>query len=77
MIKKTDHIVTAYAQSGSGPGWGNAPIWVIVRSKLDGTLREECIQPEDQTKDMMLLYRVSQVAHNAMTNAVQQKFKRE
>ena len=59
------------------PGWGNAPIWVIVRSKLDGSLREECIQPNEQTEEMQTLYQVSQVAHGAMSKAVQRKFKKE
>ena len=46
-LQEGDRILTAYAQSGSGPGWSNAPIWVIIRSSATGILREECIQPKD------------------------------
>lgn len=76
MIKKTDHIITAFGQSASGPGWGNSPVWIIVQSRLDGSIRQECIQPEDQTVEIHHLYRVSQAAHEAMTEAVKRKFKK-
>lgn len=65
-----DHVVSAYAESASGPGWGNQPIWVVVRSGLDGSHRLECIQPADQTPEMATLYAVSAAAHGAMTTAV-------
>ena len=70
MISKTDTIVTAYCCSASGPGWGNSPVWVIVRDR-EGKMREECIQPEDQTEGMSLLYGVSQAVHLAMTGSVE------
>lgn len=44
-LGKHDKVVTAYAERASGPGWGNSPIWVIIRSNLDGAYRQECIQP--------------------------------
>ena len=62
-------IVTAYAEGAAGPGWANSPIWVIVRG-LDGSLRQECIQPSEQTRDMVTLYGVSQAAHAGMCAAV-------
>lgn len=62
-------IVTAWAESASGPGWSNSPLWVLVRS-ADGRLRVDCIQPDKHTRDMATLYRVSQEAHLAMTRAV-------
>ena len=69
-LSEHDHILTAYAESASGPGWGNTPIWVLIRSRLDGALRLECIQPPDQSPEMQILYRVSQAAHEGMTWAV-------
>lgn len=68
-LGKHDHILTAYAERANGPGWANAPVWVIVRSQLDGSLRQECLQPDEQTSDMQTLYRVSEAAHVAMTAA--------
>lgn len=69
-LSEHDHIVTAYAESASGPGWGNSPIWVIIRSSLDGSFRQDCIQPSEQTAEMQHLYHVLQAAHLAMTGAV-------
>ena len=63
-------VLTAYAEGASGPGWANQPIWVIVRDG-NGALRQECIQPERQTAEMLTLYRISQSAHLAMTAAVE------
>lgn len=68
-LGKHDHIVCAYAERAAGPGWGNSPIWVIVKDG-DGKLREECIQPSDQTDRMVTLYAVSAAVHGEMTGAV-------
>lgn len=70
MILKTEKIVTAFAEYAAVPGWANRPLWVIVRG-ADLRLREECIQPEDQTAEMHALFRVSNAAHEAMRSAVE------
>lgn len=70
MLGEHDDIVSAYAEPASGPGWGNAPVWVVVKSRLDGRLRLECLQPDEQSSEIMMLYRVSSVAHSEMTGAV-------
>lgn len=69
-FKEGDSIITAYAESCSGPGWANSPVWVIV---ADGNrkLRQECIQPSEQDGFILTLYSVSQSAHISMTKAVQ------
>lgn len=69
-LGKHDKVVTAYAERASGPGWGNSPIWVIIRSNLDGAYRQECIQPADFVPEFIYLYQVSHAAHQAMTRAV-------
>lgn len=71
-----DYIITAFADSASGAGWANHPIWVIIRNKITGIIREECIQPDEQTAEMQILYRISQVAHRDMTNAVEFRTKK-
>ena len=67
-ITPDDQIVCAYADRASGPGWANSPLWVIVRR--GGILRQECLQPEEQTREIAWLYSVSASAHEAMTGAV-------
>jgi hypothetical protein len=69
-LKKGEHVITAFAQSASGPGWANSPVVVIVRG-LDGAIRQEWIQPREQTREMVTLYPLSQAIHQAMTAAVQ------
>jgi hypothetical protein len=70
MILKTEKIVTAFAEYAAGPGWANRPLWVIVRG-ADLRIREECIQPQNQTAEMHALFRVSNAAHEAMKSAVE------
>ena len=69
MLTKNDFIITAFAESYSGPGWSNSVIIVIVKSKLDGKIREEFIQPDYQTDEMITLFDLSRAAHYAMTKA--------
>lgn len=76
MILKTEKIVTAFAEYAAGPGWAGRPLWVIVRDE-NHRLREECIQPEDQTAEMRALFRVSNAAHKAMTSAVESAVARQ
>lgn len=73
MLNKGESLVTAFATYENGPGWSNSPIWVIVCDR-DEKLRMECIQPEDQTAEMRILFRVSSAAHTTMTNAVESCF---
>lgn len=70
-LRKHDAIIAAWAERASGPGWSNSPVWAVIRSALDGSHRVECIQPDEQTRDMAALYAVSEAAHRAMTAAVE------
>lgn len=70
MTHKT-HIITAYAESCAGPGWANSPVWVIKKDLETGKIFQDCIQPEDQTREMALLYPVSMHCHYIMTKEVE------
>lgn len=61
-------IIAAYAEPAAGPGWANSPLWLIVRDE-NQKLRRECLQPEEQTADILNLYSVSAAAHAAITSA--------
>ena len=65
-----DRIVTAWAEHATGPGWSNQLVWVLVRERTGG-LREEAIQPEDQTTEMQTLFWVCEAATKALTAAVE------
>jgi hypothetical protein len=64
-----NRIITAYAERASGPGWANAPLWVIEQDS-NGKITERCIQPSKFTAEIHSLYDISQAAHIAMLNAV-------
>jgi len=68
-LPKGDTVITAFAEYANGPGWSNRPVWLIVRNSK-GILRQDCIQPEDQTNEIITLYSTSAAIHKAMTDAV-------
>lgn len=67
-ITEGERILTAYAERATGPGWSNTPVWVIVAG-LDGKLRQECLQPEQQTAEMGSLYGIAAEVQRAMSHA--------
>lgn len=64
-LGENDRIVSAYAQPANGPGWSNAPLWVVVRDG-DGRLREECLQPGEQPRGVLTLYRIASAVHGQL-----------
>jgi hypothetical protein len=75
MLGPYDVVIAAWADSAAGPGWANQPVWVCVRSQLDGSHRIECLQPNEQGDEIQILYSVSQSAHRAMTGAVERRLR--
>jgi len=75
-LQQDERIVSAYAESCAGPGWANSPVWVIVQN-TSGKLRQECLQPEEQTTEMHTLYHISSAAHVSMTKAVMKLVKKK
>lgn len=67
-LEPGDTILTAYAEPASGPGWSNSPVWVVVQGR-EGKLRQECLQPNEQSEAMRILYAVSTAAHFGMLKA--------
>lgn len=57
-LDEFDEIMTGFAQPASGPGGGNSPFWVIVRNGQTGTIRELCLQPQQQSPELVRWYSV-------------------
>ena len=53
ILKPGDRVVAARPEFSIGPGWRNKPIWVYVQLTC-GEIREECLQPNEQTENMLL-----------------------
>lgn len=71
LLEEHERIVTAFAQAAAGPGWANSPLWIIIANAVTGKWRQECLQPDEQTPEMALLYEFSALAHGRMTALVQ------
>jgi hypothetical protein len=69
QLKDQETIVTVYAEQAKGPGWSNQPLFVIVRD-AKGRLREECLQPDEQTAEMKALFNVSATVHDQLVKAL-------
>ena len=74
MTGPNDTIITAYAERASGPGWANRPVWVIIEDRVTAKMRAECLQPDEQSEAVTLLYDVAESAHLALTAAVKRQF---
>jgi hypothetical protein len=71
FLEPEDQVVTVYAEPASGPGWSNTPLWVVVRNRMEGRLRMECVQPEFQTDVMHTLYPISAVVQRQLVREVE------
>lgn len=69
-LGKHDRVVAAFAEPASGPGWANTPLWLIIQEG-DGKLRRECLQPDEQSEGMRLLYATAAAVHGALVREVE------
>lgn len=56
-LEHGERIIAVVPEFCAGPGWSNAVVWVHI-ARNDGTLRSECIQPEDRTPQMHALFAI-------------------
>lgn len=75
-IGEYEHVICAYAQHANGPGWANGPLWYIVRNKQTGVLREECLQPNEQSIGLHLVYNIAEGVHRVLTSEIEKLVKR-
>ena len=73
-IEDGETVLVAWAQSHAGPGWANYLVHFIVRGN-DGKLREDALQPDEQTPEMATLFSVSKAAANSMTGVVEARLR--
>lgn len=74
LVGHGERVIAVVPQRAAGPGWANAPTWVYIATN-DGRLREECIQPEERTRDLHTLYAAGEAMCNALLAAVPTKKK--
>lgn len=66
-----EYIAAVVPEFASGPGWSNRPLWVYIGTGRGHEMRCECIQPEQQTRDMRIMFATLAAAHSQMLAAVE------
>ncbi len=66
------YVVAVAPEFAAGPGWANRPLWVYLWDSENNKLERECVQPEQQTPEILSLYTICAAAHEAMCKAVTQ-----
>lgn len=67
-----ERVVAVTPEFAAGPGWANRPLWVHIVDfqNVPQSYRAECIQPEDQTPAMHILFRPLETLHDQMLGEV-------
>jgi hypothetical protein len=77
VLKKGEYVVAVVPEIAAGPGWANSPTWVIIKDPTDNSYREECIQPEERTIELSILFKAGWILNNQMIAAVPTKVSRK
>ena len=77
QLSRTERVLAVVPEYCAGPGWANSPLWVHIADHATGTLRSECIQPEDQTPEQLTLFRIGAVVHAALVDSIGTKRSRK
>lgn len=70
VLQPGDKVVAVVPEVCSGAGWSNSVAWLIIRSR-DGTLREECLQRDEQPDDLRRLFRIGAAVCEELRATVQ------
>lgn len=65
-LKRNERVVAVVPETITGAGYNNSPLWIYIVNHLDGTYRIECLQPEQQTDRMRVLFPTLEKAHETM-----------
>lgn len=69
-LSRTEQVIAVVPEYGTGSGWSNQVLWVHIVDHAAGTLRSECIQPEDQTPEQLMLFRIGAVVCAELVESV-------
>lgn len=65
-LKRNERVVAVVPEIINGAGFRNTPLWIYIVDNIAGTYREECLQPEEQTDRMRVLFPTLETAHATM-----------
>ena len=71
-LGRNERIVSVVPEKVSGPGWSNAIAWVHITDDC-GSFRTECLQPEDHSHEMILLFEIGAVVCAQLASSIPTK----
>ena len=63
-------VIAAWAEKCSGPGWSNCVVWYLSRTDA-GCLEINCLQPEEMSDAMHIMFNINNVVSRDMRCAVE------
>ncbi|WP_031254216.1 hypothetical protein [Curvibacter lanceolatus] len=73
MLNPNEQIVAVTPEICSGPGWVNAPTWVHIVDYSTAKHRAECIQPDERTPALDVLFSAAEAMQGSLLAAVPTK----
>lgn len=68
-LNTDEQIIAVIPEQAKGPGWSNDVVWIYIVSS-GGMLRTECLQPKEQSKELLTLFSVGEVVCRELKAAV-------
>ena len=68
-LARGERVIAVIPEVCFGPGWANSPVFVYIE-RNDGTLRTECIQPDERTAKLDALFSPGAAMAQALISAV-------
>lgn len=69
-LKKHEHIIAVVPEYCDGSGWSNRVLWVHIADGNSRTYRTEAIQPDEQNRDQVVLFKAAEAMHQALVGSV-------
>lgn len=69
-LSKTEQIIAVVPEFCHGPGWSNQVVWVHIVDYATNQYRVEDIQPVEQSKEMLVLFKAGAAMLDALLSAV-------
>lgn len=69
-LESRERVIAVVPTIRFGPGWANNPVSVYIVDTRNGSLRQEYIQPEEQTAEMHTIFAIGVAVCNALVDAV-------
>lgn len=68
-LQHDEYIIAVVPEYCAGPGWSNTPVWVYIASP-GGKFRIDCLQPEEQSRELHLLFRPGEAMCRALHSLI-------